>query len=77
MAWESFPGIEFDLCFKVKWGCHTKMLLFLPHFWCYGFIIRQTMKSKGHGREIIKHLPYLRLFVCLSVCLFTKFAGNV
>ena len=43
---KSWPGnlyqvlnFTFDPCFKVKWGHHTKMSLFLPYYWCYGFRI--------------------------------------
>ena len=41
MAWESFHmlNLTFDPFFKVKWGRHTKMPLFHPYYWCYGFRI--------------------------------------
>ena len=32
MAWESFPGVEFDPCFTVKWGHHTKTYLFILYY---------------------------------------------
>ena len=34
---------------------------------------RQTMKSEGHGRKFVQHLPYLRPYVRPSVRPFVKF----
>ena len=43
---KSWPGnlsqvlnFTFGPCFKVKWGHHTNMSLFLPYYRCYGFRI--------------------------------------
>ena len=35
MAWESFPGVKFDLSPLLQ----GKMSLFHPYYWCYGFRI--------------------------------------
>ena len=39
MACESFASVEFDLdiCFEVKWGHHTKEVLYLTYYLFWSF----------------------------------------
>ena len=69
-------NLIFDPCFKVKCGHHTKTSLFLPYYWCCGFRFRQTMKSKGSGREIVNAFhTYVCLCICLCIRLCVRWSG--
>ena len=57
---KSWPGnlfqvlnVSFDPCFKVKWGHHTKMSLFLPYYWYYGFRKKKTDHQKSWPSNVL------------------------